>query len=287
MQLVMSFLIGVVFVINYSSQSFAADKKTKTEPKRNVAQEVSKPQGPFKGKCIPLGETKLQLFDDETYQYLYDLEEMRMLRNSIFAQYGYPFKDQAIIAEMKRRQCTQKDSGLDYNKMSALDTNNVRLLKSHEEYFSSDLRKNDFDKQWKVESKEGHFEMVKGHYCYLTQKGDQKLKGVIYFNSKKQKGSTYKLEAMMNTDKPDWAVIPGSDSIAKEYKEKLNSKDFDMTDLGSTFEYNHSGSWTIEADKLVHIKLPDDKIDNATVQVSGEHFKDKEVLFCTYELTKK
>lgn len=280
MQFIISCLIGLVFVFNFTTQSFAVDKNSKDEPKRNVAQTFSTTTGEYKGKCIPLEVKNLQLFNEHD-EYIYTKEEMRMLRNSIYAQYGYPFKDQIIKAEMEKRGCKKSLSNLSYKKISHLDIKNIRLIKSYEEYLKSDLRRNKFDEQWNTEDKEGRIDMVKGHYCYLIQKNENSLKGVINFNSKKQKDGHYKLDTMMSPDNPKWAVNPGPEE-EKEYKNKLNKRELDMTDLGSLFDYEASGSWFVGDDKNVRVTIGQIKLNDQIIEISGELYKEKEILVCKY-----
>lgn len=242
---------------------------------RKVAQES-------KVSCVPLGQPFLGIYDEENGTYNYTSTELRVLRNSIFAQYGYPFVDKELDAELKTRKCDAQ-KGYNYKKMAKVDKENVVLIKYYEEELKAAEKKANFNAEWDKADGSTREGILKSHYCYLSNP-EGKLVGVIYFNNKKYKakkkeqaggGKTYVLEAMMNVDKPNWAAKVGE--YEEKYTDRLRKREMDASEFGWLFDYNISGTWGLIGKNVVvegiypHV---------AGVSVSGEHFAKQDALDC-------
>lgn len=210
--------------------------------------------------CVPLGEP-FRVYDDNFELIYKSLHNLRLLRNSIFAQYGYPFEDKMLADLLKNRGCIKQD-GRDYKKMDRVDKVNVSIIKGAEEDLKINEFKENFQATWNEADSKTRESLLKDHYCYLSDSAN-KIMGVIFFTVEKQKVS-FKLRAMMDT-------------------KKLKNKELDRTELGGVVDDATAGTWRIE-NSIVSIALPKSDIKNSTITVSGEHFKDQEVLNC--KLTK-
>jgi len=264
-----------VFIGGLLLATFLQAGETKMNPSsmdRKVAQES-------KVLCVPLGQAFSGIYDEETHKYNYTSSELRVLRNSIFAQYGYPFVDKELAKELETRKC-EVQKGLNHKKLAKVDKENVALIKYYEEEIKEAERKANFNAGWANADAKKREGIVKSHYCYLNNTQGN-LVGVIYFNNRKDKknknvkGNAYVLDAMMNVDKPNWASQMGDHE--NEYKNKLHNREMDVTDLGSLFDYNISGTWYLVGKNVVIEGIYKQAEE---VAVSGEHFAKQDALDC-------
>ena len=151
-------------------------------------------------QCIPLG-VPLTITQEENYT----IDELKMLRNSIFAQLGFKFKSQDVVDEMTRRGCLRSDLEFSADKLQTIDKKNVLILKGWEAGLEETNQALVFQMEWKKSASNpvARAKLLAESYCFLNDQTG-KYFGIIHFGSGKSK-TTHPLNGMMSVDRPTWA----------------------------------------------------------------------------------
>lgn len=252
---VLSMLIGLGLAV--SAQA--------AQEKRKVAQE--------KVTCVPLG-IPFNVFN-EGESSTYTAEELKMLRNSIYAQLGFKFKDAKVTEEMTKRGCLKTDRTYSSDSLQKVDKQNISLLKSMENSLREDDAMADFQGSWDKAAKSAktRSKMLTGQYCYLHDSGG-KYFGILYFNDAKS------VSGMMNLNKPSWADFLSAEERSS-YMNSVAYKELDTTSAGF-LDYTTKGSWTVGADGNVLLTINADKkaIKGGVIKVTAPNFKSQRMLEC-------
>ena len=258
MKILILFLMSFMFT---NISVFAAPEK---KAERKVAQET-------KVTCAPL-EKELTIYKDDG-SLLYNFDELGLLRNSIFYQYGYSFKNTEIQKEIEALGCPPIDSTRKVSTMGDIDKANVKQIKEAEEKLRNELNLN-FNKDWKNASINKKVKMLKESYCYLFA-ASKTLLGIINFGNLRKLGR-YELNAMMDVTNPTW--IDGfSEDDKKNYKNRLDKLEFDSTSMSFLLEYPTKGTWYVgKSDVFINIGTMKD----AKISIDGTTFNSTGVYNC-------
>lgn len=249
-----------------SFSAFGAEKK------RKVAQE--------KLSCAPLG-LALNIADEEGYT----ADDFRMLRNSIYAQFGFKFKSSEVANEMVKRGCQKTEIVFSDDKVQGVDKQNVRYLKMWEQAMNEADKMTNFQSAWDkaASSPRKRAKLLANNYCYLSDaKG--KYFGILYFSADKSV-SNYELKGMMNLEKPTWAE-PMTDKERAEYQNSVAYKTLDTTSA-VVLDYSTKGLWTINDTRTpnlgqLQINMATDHktVKNALAVVTSAKYKETRMLDC-------
>jgi hypothetical protein len=129
-------------------------------------------------QCVPLNVPYVL---DESQAI--ELTEVTMLRNSIYAQYGYKFKNAYIAQTMVDLGCQNTTAVYNPTKLTAIDKQNVSMLKRVEAEMKGNQSAH-FVADFKKATAAQRAEMISGNYCQLySSKGDGSYIGIISFTS--------------------------------------------------------------------------------------------------------
>jgi hypothetical protein len=258
--------------------SFVLAKDSKP---RKVAEEIP--------VCIPLGKP-LEIPSEAGYT----AEELNLLKNSIFAQYGFKFKDKKIEDEMVKRGCQKDNVAFDARKIDPIDRKNAAELSSMED----DSRFRDpagaFKKDWSnsMGNPKKRRDLISRSYCFLSDSND-KYFGIVYFGTEKAKRG-FSLKGMMDLANPTWIgyVNPADEqdeesrAMQAEESKRLASKVFDTTAIHS-LDFQTNGSWTVNSTKsdkagLIQITMntKHKNMKNAFLDIDTDGYNTTNILNC-------
>lgn len=281
----------VIFIsILMASFVFAKEAERKeTERKDAVPRKVAQ-SAPA---CIPLGQSWEAPLDAG-----YSPEEINLMKNSIYAQYGFKFKDKKIADEMVRRGCQKDNVTFDAKKIDPIDKKNADYLNEMEENAKFQDPGGVFKKDWA--NAEGNpkkrKELISNSYCYLSDSSN-KYFGIVLFTSKKSKNGLY-LSGMMDVTKPTWKepYKPSKNEDAESAAEsreweasegkRIADKVSDTTSMQS-LAFKSSGSWTINSSKTdkagkvqITMNTKHKDMKNAFVEVDTDGYNQSNILNC-------
>lgn len=255
----MKFLLSMIIGLGFAFSAQAAQEK------RKVAQE--------KVTCVPLG-IPFNIYNDGDSS-TYTAEELKMLRNSIYAQVGFKFKDSKVTEEMSKRGCLKTDRTYSSDSLQKLDKQNISLLKSYEKSLREEEAMADFQGSWDKAAKQPKTrgKLLTGQYCYLHD-ASGKYFGILYFVD----GTT--VSGMMNVNKPSWADFVSEEERAS-YMNSVAYKELDTTSAGF-LDYTTKGSWGVSSEGHVQVTIATQKksIKAGVVAVSAPNFKTQRMLEC-------
>ncbi len=263
MKILISVLVGLSFL------SFSA---VGAEKKRKVAQE--------KSSCVPLGAPLLVTGDEG-----YTAEEFRMLKNSIYAQFGFKFKSSEVANEMAKRGCFKTDMVFSEDKVQGVDRQNARMLKVWEQTMNESDQMTNFQGDWDkaASSPRKRAKLLAHHYCYLSDAKNTYF-GVLYFTPNKTAGA-FELNGMMNLEKPTWAE-PMTDKERAEYQYSVAYRTLDTTSA-VILDYASKGTWAINDTRTknlgqlqITINSDHKNVKNLLVDVTSAKFKEARMLDC-------
>ncbi|MBC7420248.1 MAG: YARHG domain-containing protein [Bdellovibrio sp.] len=236
-------------------------KKTHKQNRKVAQQSVS---------CVPLNKT-FDMFENDL-----TLEEAKALRNSIFAQYGYKFTDEAVTTEMKTRGCLKENLTYSYSNLTAIDKTNIKNLK----YLESNLQVADFDKVWPKAKAKTRAAMLKDQYCHVSDENDMGRATILHFSAKKNSDGKFILGGLVQIKKLK-ADMPSNEDEDNGKSVTLDStgiRGLDSTSL-SVVEMTSFGTWMVDSSGDVKISLKPLKASG--VKIDGGNYKDRSVLDCT------
>ena len=260
-----SMILGLTFI---STIAVAAPAK------RKIAQKV---------ECVPMG-IEFDIYAGQGDNLDYSTEELKMLRNSIYAQVGFQFKSAAIANEMLKRGCSQPNAKYRPQDLKPVDKKNARNLKSFERSAKEFDQMNDFAGAWdkSANSPTDRAKLLASNYCYLSD-ANQKYFGILFFESDKS-GSGFELKGMMNLAKPSWAEQL-SEAERQVYLSNIKYRELDTTSA-NVLDFQTKGSWAVssarEASGQVQITLKSDhkNMSDSRVNITAPNYKDSHMLEC-------
>lgn len=222
--------------------------------------------------CVALN--KKFVYDEE-----YTLEEVKALRNSIFAQYGYEFTNPEMVREMKKRGCLKTD--VVYNEVSSLteiDKQNVAMLKSIETELS-EYAPMDFTAEWAKADSSKRTELLQGSYCHVHSVVDDTYYGILNFGSKKRT-SGFSLLGMLD---PSKAKYKHQDSTSVSYIDSTSLRSVDSTSVYDV-ELPSRGTWKVDSKGNVKVSMSAlNKKSEVTVAIYSNNYASTRMLECKVE----
>jgi hypothetical protein len=250
----LNLLVILGALLGFNSLGLAKNDAKSTA--RKIAQQASV-------KCVPLGSKfsidnlKKELGpSSEEDGLFYQIQEAQNLKNSIFAQYGFEFKNPDVKQEMTARACL-KDIKYNYSAMPEIDRQNIHALSDLVSEYKETQGKQ-FDKLWKRYAKQKNqkelLNLVNGNYCVFSTDGINP-KAVFYFSE------------------------DGTVKIAS------NLKGVDTTSLDRTsivdVNLSTKGTWSIVKSELF-ISADTLKMKNVKISITERfNYQDTDVLDCT------
>lgn len=205
----------------------------------------------------------------------YTLSQLQALRNSIYAQYGYKFKQQDVSQEMAKRGCLKDDVTYSYANLSAVDKKNIQYIKAME----SDLKDSegvDFDKSWgRARSSKDRKELLKYKYCNVY-KNDGSYLGLLHFGAKAAKAGSLLLTGLLDFKKTKWTDESGEateiDGTAVQSLDATSVQSLNLS-INGTWSVDASGSVQVDIDRIA-------KSDKAQLKISGSRYNETSILTC-------
>lgn len=218
--------------------------------------------------CVPLDKEFIVDYDHE-----YSAQELNLLKNSIYAQRGFVFKDQEIAKAMDTRGCTVK-MAFSYDKMTSWDKKNVMMLKALEEQELGE----DFQRPFRdAKTPRDRAVVLIGHYCYLTDAAGKYI-GILNFGAHKV------LNGMMNLDAPTLASDGFSPEDKAAYGDMIKKRELDSTSASFVLDYGTKGNWLATDDKegvQITITTADSKsLKEASVKITTSKYRQTGMLAC-------